>query len=68
MKCPNCGLRRCPCTWEEKASAIAILKRRGAERRRQQGIETVIERDHRERRERIAAMVRKTPRGRHEGA
>lgn len=53
MNCPNCGKRHCRCTWDEQAQAIAILRRRDAEFRKKTGQETVIERDRRERRERM---------------
>ena len=44
MSCPNCGNRgRCYCTWDEMGQAIAIRRRREAERRRRMGQRTVIE-------------------------
>lgn len=44
MSCPNCGAYRgCYCTWDEKARAVDIIRRRQAEFRRQIGRPTVIE-------------------------
>lgn len=44
MCCPNCGAyRHCNCTWDEKAEAIRIIRRREAESRRRAKRPTVVE-------------------------